>query len=352
MSETFTPYSELPHLLDKAIAKDSKICDELKKYIIEYADDYTSLKEKISKLAFDPLVFHDKDNQPDPKEFHSELFKEFPNVAVKCLLQVSSYEYAAHQIKKYANKKLGSYHEDYARRAGNIKKSFQTELENYEKAKKANEDARNAFNTAGCALRDAESKGVKDLAKLKQDFLSARKNAISVNQKAQTKAEACTQNMESLLTQIEELELWRSDELKSILLDFASMLENVAHHFVNTSSDMSETVMELPIENDSVIIADFSKIRPAQSDDSYQAWSVHTLTSKFLPKDQLYPKDVAKGGVQLFTVTEDFNGPAGFLACHGGEIVCGLKMEGEDYTCKNINESIGLIPKSILKPYE
>ncbi|EAY17874.1 hypothetical protein TVAG_010990 [Trichomonas vaginalis G3] len=348
MAATFRPYGELPLLLDQAVERSRLISETLQQYVLEYAQDFESLQEKISKLAFDPLIHKDEKSAPDPNEFHSEIFKEFPKMAVKNLLQVKSYEYAAHQLKKFANSNIASTQAHYAGRAAAIKKSLQEELARFEEARQKNDEAKNRFNLAGCVLRDAEAKGVKDLGKLQQDFIEARRRAINANTKSRIAAEASTQNMEALVTQIEELENWRSEELKSILLDLSAKLANVANHLITTSSDMAQSAHELPLELDSTIISNFNQFRRAGADDAFQLWSVHPLTSQYLPQDQLFKKEREAGGVQLFVVKENYNGPANHLNAYAGEIVCGLKQEGEYYLCKNINDSVGLLPTSLL----
>ncbi|EAX86888.1 SH3 domain containing protein [Trichomonas vaginalis G3] len=353
MSETFTSYKELPEILDQAVQKDSQIVSTLQQYIIEYAGDFEAMKTKIANLAFDPLVFHDKDKPADSHEFHSEIFKRFPKISVKFLLQVNSYEHATNKLKKFANKQLESMHAHYSNRISTIKHNIVEELTKYNRAKKANKEARTKFIDAGNALKDAEAKGVKDLSKLIEDFKQARFNAIKVNNESIQIAESITQNIESILSQIEEHEIWRTEEVKSILLDFASTLTNIGNYFVTSSSDVEFIVQELPLESDSSIIAQFEKFRPAQTDDCFQPWNVHPLASKFLTKDQLFKKEVESGNVQLFSVTEDYTGISGHLNAYKGEIVCGMKEQDEEfYLCKNINDSVGLLPKSILTPFE
>ena len=349
MSQIFRPYSEIPMILEQAATKNQHIATALKQYILQFAGDFTELKDKLSKLATDPLVDPEKRQEnKDDQEFHSELFKAFPYIAIDHLLQIPSYEVASEKLKKYAEAKISQSAAEYTQRNSSLRQKFEDELKNYAKIKKMNDDANNAYKDAGFLLQQAEQKKDPNLADFQKKFVEARTKAIEANQQACQQVEGVTQNMESLLTQFEELEKWRGDELKGILLSFSSTLIEIANNFVIGSSKMNDAVSEIPMVLDSHVIARFESFRTAETDDFFQVWPVNTLVTKYLDSNFLFQADVAKG-CQLFVCKEAYIGPSGHLNCQEGEIVCGLEQKGDCVLCKNINESVGLLPKSILE---
>ena len=348
MTQTFKPYSEIPIIIEQAVKKNQHIASTLREYIIQFSGDFSQLKEKLQKLSTDPLVSQEK--KPDKKEeeeFHSELFKAFPNIVVNHLLQLSSYEKAATELKKFACNKIASSANEYTSRCKALKQKFNDELAHYDSVKQKNDSASFEMKDAGIKLQNAEKNGEQNLAPLQKKFVAARDKAMSVYQSCSEEIESITMNMESLLTQFESIEVWRANQLKEILLDFSKTLFNIANNFVVGSSEMSMAVSEIPIELDSHVIARFDQFRPAETDDFFQVWAVNPLVTKYLSKQYLFPNEIANGA-QLFVIKEDYRGPAGHLNGHEGEIVCGIEQRGDCVFCKNINESEGLLPKRIL----
>jgi hypothetical protein len=348
MTQTFKPYSEIPIIIEQSIKKNHHIASTLREYILQFSGDFSMLNERLHKLSTDPLVSQEKKaEKKEEEEFHSELFKAFPKIAVNHLLQLSSYQKAAEELKTFACRKIEASANEYTEKSRALKKRFNDELAHYDAVKQENDKALFNLNDTGIKLQTAEKRGEKNLAPLQEQFVNARNNAISVYEKCYDEMGTVTLNMETLLTQFEELEVWRANEIKAILLDFSQTLVSIANNFVTASSEMNIAVSEIPIELDSHVIARFDQFRPAETDDFFQVWAVNPLITKFLDKSFLFKNEIANGA-QLFVVNENYRGPAGHLNGLEGEIVCGIEQRGDCVFCKNINESEGLLPKRIL----
>ena len=154
--------------------------------------------------------------------------------------------------------------------------------------------------------------------------------------------------METLLTNFEELENWRVNETKKIFFDFADTLITISNKFVEGFTNFTMYYPDLPLHLDSTGFSDFEQFRSAETDEFFQVWRVHPLTSKFLPLEELFVQEKNNGG-QIFIVTDNYNGPPGFLNVLEGERVVAIQQKDNYFICKNINMCIGLLPTNILK---
>jgi len=349
MSQHFRPYQDIPILLEQASKQSSHVFNALHDYIITFSGDFSYLVDNLEKLKLDSLVHQDKKNSnaADIDAFHTELFKSFPHIAVNHLLQIPSFAFAAEELKRFASGNILNRSVEYTKRNGDLSQKAVEAISQLEKIRQINEQAYRNYTNAGVELKNAEQKGTTNLKPLQEAFLINKNKSIESHQKCREETEIITRTMETLLTSFEELEIWRLNEIKKVLIDFADSMVMISQKFIEGFTQFSIEYPDFPFGNDSSAFADFSLFRPAESDDFFQVWRVHPLTSKFLPLEDLFTQECQNGG-QIFVVKENYQGASGHLSVMEGERVVGLEQKDNYFMCKNINMSTGLIPSRVL----
>ena len=351
MSTVFKTYKEIPMIMEQAEKKNIEIMSTLKDYILQFSGNFSELKDKFTKLSTDPLVKPEKSkDKGDKQEIHSELYKAIPELAINQIIQIPCYKAASEDLKQFAESNITKTLNEYSTQNKQLKQKFIEQINKFDKCRQLNDDAALAYKNAGLTLQAAEKANDKNLSKLKEEFVKSRSKAIQIYQESSKASEEITCTIEDLLTQLEDLEIWRAEQLRNILIDFSNTLILIAAKFIQGSTEINEAVSEIPMTKDANDFASLHKFRKPETDDFFQVFRLDPHVTKFLDKQYLFPEEIIEGG-KLFTVKEDFDGPNDYLIGHKGEIVCVLEQKDKSYLCKNINESVGLLPSNILEPF-
>lgn len=154
--------------------------------------------------------------------------------------------------------------------------------------------------------------------------------------------------METVVTEFEELEQWKIDRLAGFVDFVGDQCADIHEKFIEGKGLIFSAVHRVDIEKDIHKVKKFRKIKHAQADDDMQILKVNTSIGKLLSAEELFPEEVAAGW-KVFRVTQDFEGRRDFLTVKAGDLVVSEDTSSSEIICKNVNESVGKLPKSVLE---
>jgi hypothetical protein len=94
---------------------------------------------------------------------------------------------------------------------------------------------------------------------------------------------------------------------------------------------------------------DTSFLKDAIASLRYQGIPVPAEAGKFINLTEFFKRELRQRG-KLYEVNADFRGGIDYLDVVKSEIVCAIEDGDGVKKCKNINDCVGLVPSSLLKP--
>lgn len=181
----------------------------------------------------------------------------------------------------------------------------------------------------------------------KEQFILAQDQAIQThNLMNQTRCEK-NADIEQLIFQYQKLEEIKFQEIQTVFQNFASRMEIIGEKFqqLKTSFIPHDDFKALEKEVDIYL-----SVMP-KADLNLQFVPVPVELSAKVNPMKMYGEEI-KAGKKLYKVTNSFFPFRGHLPVQIGEIVVEISDDSENITCRNINDLIGLIPKSCLTQYK
>lgn len=184
-----------------------------------------------------------------------------------------------------------------------------------------------------------------DLAK--EGFIKAQKEAVEVHTGMNQCTAQTAMQLDSGLKEFEEVENWRSDQLKEFMIVLGEWLEDFAKQIEDGNLALIQLARLVPELGKLSEVMDCSTVIPPKSDDRFEFVRVDPRITALLDKQDLYRAEQSTGHC-LYRVTADCSGHGAFLPVSKDEVVVGMSTSHGNVLVKNINDSQGLVPTSAL----
>lgn len=364
----FTRYSELVVILQQT--KDREIANymQLKKYLEGLSTNYSHLIATIQKFQCEYLPKSDKSavtpkfSQKYDTEYSSEVGKAFHKLASSTLMEEKSLHAILDKINGPIMSKLDSDIAQYDSSFNNLLKIFKETLETPKKLLKSYMAKHQKYFEAGDKVKDliTSKKSGNAIKKAKADFIAAKKAAVAEYNELRLSSAKCSGEIERIISSFEDLERNRSISMQHILnLISTELLDDASTELVLGKSFIVSELRSLSFENDrKTLTAELHTSSPIslsqnpEASDNFQLVKVNPVICQYLKPEQLFKHDLQQGR-KAMRVRHDIDGIGHKLKAIQGECVIVLEdvvIKGEHFfKCKNINESVGLIPANALE---
>lgn len=363
-----TKYTELATVLQQTKEKEIENYQLLRKYLEKVGSNYSHLIGIIQKFKCEYLPKSDKASispKFSPKyepEYATEVGKCFSKLASTYLMEEDSLRTILEQINGPIMSKLDSDLSHYDQDFNNLMKQFKENLEAPKKLIKSYNAKHQKYFEAGDKVKEMinSKKSSSAIKKAKAEFISAKKAAINEYNELRVSIAKYSGEIERILTSFEDLEKKRAINMQ-ILLNLISteLLDNASTEFVQGKSFIVNEIRSAKPSKDVKILSSALHSNPPisisqtpEASDSFQLVKISPAVCSFLKPEQLFQKDCSEGRV-VMKCKNDINGIGNKLRVKSGELVVVLEEITEKdehyFKCKNINESVGLIPASFLE---
>jgi hypothetical protein len=243
---------------------------------------------------------------------------------------------------------LTSFTGDYNSRIDAIASQLKSALDTLTSSRSVAEKANAAYATAGEELKVAFDSQSPNLKTCRSAFVKAQQYALEMHTRMNDVAADSSMQIETGLSQFEDLERFWSRGLADIMGKVADWLEDLAQDLdkaVVLSHQMMGVIPEPQSIEKALNLADL--LEPA-TDDKFQGIQLDRKLFQILDMQILYQAEIAKG-LLLYRAVRDCPGSRGNLPVAAGELVVGLKAKGDMIVAKNLNESVGDVPVAALE---
>jgi hypothetical protein len=218
-------------------------------------------------------------------------------------------------------------------------------------------DARTRFETAysrykqlGSDLEHAAGQGAPNLPDLKAQFVTAQREAVELHTHMNEVTAQTAVKMEGTMTSYEEIEEWRSEQLKDLIDLVARWCEDFTKQLADGSDRWAAFLKRIPDERAIDELFNASDLPKPFKDDRYHIVRIDPRATQHLDASTMFVDEQKKKGV-LHRVTTPCRAHGDYMAAIAGEIICATEDKGDDVMAVNINSANGLLPKSALAPF-
>lgn len=350
---SFKTYPALLEVLQETKKETIGVYTRLKTFLVHFNGNIDDLVNQLHQFTCEYLPKTDKRAIPckftpstpfDPSGQLSELGKAFNNLASTTIVPIPSLSLTSSLIKDTAITRIDEDCKEYDQKFTEILDNFKQTLKSYSDTRTKYDNDYKSYVQAGDTVK---AKGSNN-KKLLDAFFKAKKTALDSHLQLENITAETSMKMEQILTEYEDLELWRAERMQQFLTTLCDIFNKISQKVLEGKTELYSAVHHIPIQNDANMLTDFNFIPPAEADNKYQTICINTVITHVLKPEQLYPDDI-KEHRPIFKVTRDYDGPRLHLHVKSGDLIVGLSEEGDFYRCKDVNECIALVPKSILE---
>jgi hypothetical protein len=243
---------------------------------------------------------------------------------------------------------LTAFTSEYNTRMDAIVTQLKSALDSLTSTRSTAEKANAAYVAAGEELKAAFDCQSPNLKACRSAFLKAQQYALEMHSRMNDANADSSMQIETGLSQFEDLEQWWSGRLADLMGRVAIWLEDLAADLskaVVLSSQMVSVIPEPKAIEGGLTLADL--LDPA-TDDHFQGLPLDRKLFQILDMQILYQAEIQKG-LLLYRALKDCPGSRGNLPVTAGELLCGLRAKGDMIVAKNLNESVGDVPVGVLE---
>lgn len=244
---------------------------------------------------------------------------------------------------------IGSLAEEYESRTKEIIAKGERTLETLQEATDAAAVAHEHYVQAGESLKTAFAQKSSRLQEYRTAFQAAQKHAVDLHNKMNNIRGLVTTEFGEALTDFEATEVWRVENWSSAFGGFADSLNEMAGILFSMNNVITRIIDEG--KEDIAELYDTGFLKNAAASPRYQTVTVPSIASKWLDMEKFFQSDIKAGGV-LYRANQDFKGNHEQLDVKKDEVFVCLENRGDQAWCKDINESKGLLPLSVMELVE
>jgi len=350
---SYLTYKDTLETIHSSMTENHRLLKVLRDYFGDFGQGLNTMKDALAGL---PAVLQNNE-KPEKKavkgnsiDFESIFSALWHRLAEDCMNPMKNFEEASIIIRDDVGAKFAEAAKEYGNKASVITQKGKELMQNLQTLDEQRMSAYKIYENAAQEVKDAFTAKSPKLAEIREAFVKAQTNAVNLHNKVNDERASTATKIEILLSEFEGLELWRVETIRRCLADFAKALESIARNFEKNSAEIKQSVEKINPRVDIDHLRLNTEIKNPASDDRFQLVPIIPLASQYADLSLIF-KDEMKNGGKFVKSKQDYVGTSDQLNLKVGEIVIVLEECGEMLRCKNINESIGFVPCSIVEPH-
>lgn len=362
----YSTYTECKTIFKESQDQTIENYNQLKLYFDNLARIYGKFVSSIQKFEAEFLPKGEKGAQTpkftpskyDP-DYCTVIGQAFPKLASSVLMQEAAFQSIASKLSVKLPEKLQNDCDVYKRDFVGLYKQFNEALDSVAALRKVYDSKHDRYFQAGDAVKEVikKKKSASAINKHKSEFKKAKQDALEAHKKLTQGTADASVKLEKIISEFEDLEKNRALNMKLFVEEISQALFDFSDQIVQGKAEFINELNHLKYDQDlSILLQDVPTSQPfnvhqqAETADCFQLVRINPLIGTFLKPEDLFPTEVGEGK-RVLRGTQNYKGVDDRLDLVAGELVVVLDEgdpNGEFYRCKNVNDSIGLLPKNLL----
>jgi hypothetical protein len=243
---------------------------------------------------------------------------------------------------------LTSISEDYKQQIDAIIQKARDSLHRLLVASDSATATHQAYVDAGKAVEAAYAANSPTYPELLRRFVQLQDAAVTAHRENNSVRGTVTTSFAEYLSDFERIEEGRSARVGRSVKELGEGLTATVEKFGQAATAIRGE-LEFSDDSECKLFGDTSFVKDAAASVRYQAVPVPVDVCQTIDMKKFYHAELKAGG-KLYQAKSDFHGGVEYLDVLNLEILCAIEDGPEVKKCKNINECIGLVPSSVLKP--
>lgn len=338
--KTITRYNEAGSYIINTSQENLRVMKELLECIQNFGSNIQKIVDSLGKLEI--IKEH------DPKanlQFHNF----WVNLAEFDLNPTTNFIFLSQATLLQATVGMNNVISDYEKRSEKIVSKLVQFIKKWKTIYKAAKDAKENYEKAGKAVQEAYNTKSNRLDLCKEEFLKIQAATIETYNSTNHERSNLSTDIEKCLNEFEENEKDRIASLKNVFLTLANDIKKTGELFISSSGSIYHSLNAANLAKDTATITECSNLKNAEASSRYQLIGVPSIASKFLNEEKIWKKEISNGFKVAICINDYHSTLPDHLDIKKGEKVLVVSDKGEFKLCRNINDSIGLIPSKNLQ---
>ena len=340
----FLNYFQAFEIIKANYPKSLELLQKISEYFLEISENIRTVHVSIEETQKGMRGLEDK-----PMNFSIP-----PNLSSWSKLQEplnlsTLFHFMAEDIKLTLDKKLQTFINEYKRDYDELFKKIDLNIKKQKEAEKLAKDAHDKYMKLGNDVQQAYNNNQMDkVAKLREEFVKAQDTAVELHKSLNGRTLLSCTLFEQSLSNYEKLERKRIETVKSVYAELINRI-NVISDFYNAKAELISTfTKDFDPKSESEKLKSMVQAKNSLCNQVFQPINVSPQITKFLDLNHVFKEEITKGG-KIVIATNDFSGDENQLSVSKDEHLVTIQEEGDQFLCKNINDLVGLVPKSVLQ---
>lgn len=338
----FLNYFQVFEVIKANRSKSVEILQKTRDYFMEFSDKINTVHISIEEIQKGFQGIEDKQSiQQNSSSYWSKL--EEP-------LNLSTlFKFMAEDIKLVIDKKLSNFVTEYTRDYDELLRKIETNINNQKEAEKEAKDAHVKYMKLGTEVQAAyDNNQTEKLPKLREDFVRAQNIAVDLHAKLNGKTLLLCTLFEQSLSTYEKLERKRIETTKAVYEELVNRIRVISDLYNAKAELISAFTKDFNPNSESEKLKSLINLKDSECNPILQPIIVSPQITKYLDLEHVFKDEISKGG-KIASVVNNFKGEVNQLSVCKGEHIVAIKEDGDQYLCKNINDMVGLVPKSVIQ---
>ncbi|OHS93115.1 hypothetical protein TRFO_40564 [Tritrichomonas foetus] len=339
----YSTYAETHKIMNSTYLENYNMMKQVGAYLQKFNGQIESIIVSLENLSM--VTSSTRRTDAGLSQF-SQIWRQMKDNALN---PIENFKYTESNLREIISKQIIVVAEQYKSKMEDLIKKSNMAIQKLETIKKQAEDAHTIYMQSGNNLKNGFENQTNKIHQLKEDFVRSQNIAFELHKKLNEERALFCDEFESFLTDFEQIEQWRIEHLKEAYIELAGNIDRTAALFHTSASQISFYSNEMDPESDSKLINDSPKLKNSICSPLYQIIPVSSIATNHLDMNDVFSNEIQNGGKIGHAQTDFIGTECDQLDIFRNESVVVLSEEGDQYLCKNINECIGFVPKSIIK---
>lgn len=344
-TNTYLDYFQAFEVIKENYSKSLIMLQKIREYFLEFNKKVDTIYQSIQSTR-EAIVGLETKNVKIPSTAESPSYW----LRLEETLNMSSiFHFMADDIKMALDKKLISFINEYKKEYEELLKKAEDNLKKQKESEEQAKAAHDRYMKLGNDVQTAFDNNEMDkIAKLREDFVRAQDAAVVTHKNLNGRTLLSCTLFEQTLSTYEKLERKRVDTVKSFYTELLNRISYISQFFEANAMSIKMTTKDFDPSNEAKLLKEKIYMKDSLCNQVFQPIHVSNRITKYLDIPRIFKDEISKGG-KIVIATSDFNGNEDQLSVCKDEHLVTIEEQGEQYLCKNINDLVGLVPKSFLE---
>lgn len=341
----FLNYFQEFEVIKKNYSKSMETLQNIRAYLMEFSDKINIVHLSIEAIQKGFQGLEDKQsvisNQANSSSYWSNL-QEPLNLS-------TLFKFMAEDIKLILDKKLQVFITGYKKDYDELLKKIELNIQKQKEAEKQAKNAHDKYMKLGNDVQTAyDNHQMEKVTKLRDEFVKAQDIAVEMHKNLNGRTLLSCTLFEQSLSIYEKLEKKRIDTIKTIYTELVNRIKVISDLYNAKAELISTFSKDFDPKNESEKLKSLIDVKDSSCNPIFQPIIVSPQITKYLELDHVFKDEISQGG-KIVTVINDYKGDKNQLTVCKDEHLVTIKEDGDQYLCKNINDLVGLVPKSVIQ---